>query len=56
MNTQDNLAWKREFEHVEEKQKQREGWELKEGKNNHDFELGVAVTALAALADLATER
>ena len=31
MNTQDEAAWNREFDHVEEKQKQREGWELKEG-------------------------
>ena len=30
MNTQDDLAWKREFEHVEERQKQREGSEGKQ--------------------------
>lgn len=30
MNLLDEQAWQREFEHVEEKQKQREGWELKE--------------------------
>ncbi len=30
MNTQDEAAWKREFEHVETKQKQREGWDGKQ--------------------------
>lgn len=27
MNTQDEAAWDREFDHVESKQKQREGWD-----------------------------
>ena len=31
MNHLDDQAWNREFDHVEAKQKQREGWELKEG-------------------------
>lgn len=30
MNLLDEQAWKREFDHVEEKQKQREGWDGKE--------------------------
>ena len=32
MNTQDEAAWEREFDHVEERQKQREGWDGKQIK------------------------
>lgn len=45
MNNLDDLAWKREFEHVEAKQKQREGWDGKRVTfaGGHSYEIPKAI-------------